>query len=58
MRVNLLKRLESSIHSFRLTLESLLRQVNNLLSKIENAQKNDYYDSEIDIILLRLMMKD
>lgn len=49
MRVNLLKRLESSIHSFSLTLESLLKQVNDLLYKIENAQKNEYYDSDIDI---------
>jgi len=49
MRVNLLKRLESSIHSFRLTLESLLKQVNDLLYKIENAQKNEYYYSDIDI---------
>jgi hypothetical protein len=49
MRVNLLKRLESSIHAFRLTLESLLKQIDNLLSKIEHAQNNDYYDSDIDI---------
>jgi len=49
MRVNLLKRLESSIHSFRLTLESLLSQIDALLSKIEHAQKQDYYDSDIDI---------
>lgn len=49
MRVNLLKRLESSIDAFRLTLETLLKQVYALLTKIENAQKNDYYDSDIDI---------
>ena len=49
MRVNLLKRLESSIHSFRLTLESLLSQIDALLSKIEHAQNHDFYDTEIDI---------
>ena len=49
MRVNLLKRLESSIHSFRLTLESLLKQIDALLSKIEHAQNHDFYDTEIDI---------
>lgn len=49
MRVNLLKRLESSIHAFSLTLESLLKQIDNLLSKIEHVQNNDFYDSEIDI---------
>lgn len=49
MRVNLLKRLESSIHSFHLTLESLLRQINNLLEKVENARKNAFFDNDLDI---------
>ena len=35
MRVNLLKRMESSINSFSLTLEKLLGMVNHLLEKIE-----------------------
>ena len=35
MRVNLFKRMESSINSFALTLEKLLNQVNTLLKKIE-----------------------
>ena len=49
MRVNLLKRLESSIHSFRLTLESLLRQIDTLLDKVEQAKNNSYFDSDLDI---------
>jgi len=49
MRVNLLKRLESSIHAFRLTLESLLNQIDNLLSKVENAKNNAIFDSDLDI---------
>lgn len=49
MRVNLLKRLESSIHSFRLTLQSLLRQIDDLLSKVENAQNTEFFNSELDI---------
>jgi hypothetical protein len=49
MRVNLLKRLESSIHSFHLTLESLLRQINSLLEKVENARNNAFFDNELDI---------
>ena len=49
MRVNLLKRLESSIHAFRLTLESLLNQIDNLLSKVENAKNNSIFDSDLDI---------
>ena len=49
MRVNLLKRLESSIHSFRLTLESLLLQIDDLLGKVENAQNKEFFNSELDI---------
>jgi superfamily II DNA or RNA helicase len=49
MRVNLLKRLESSIHAFHLTLESLLRQIDDLLDKVENAQQNAWFDSNLDI---------
>ena len=49
MRVNLLKRLESSIHSFHLTLESLLRKINILLEKVENAQSNSIFDDGLDI---------
>jgi ERCC4-related helicase len=49
MRVNLLKRLESSIHSFYLTLESLLRQINFLLDKVDHAQSNTLFDANLDI---------
>lgn len=50
MRVNLLKRLESSVHSFQLTLESLLRQINSLLGKIEQADANNgLFDADLDI---------
>ena len=49
MRVNLLKRLESSIHSFQLTLESLLRQINALLEKVENAKNHSSFDDGLDI---------
>ena len=37
MRVNYLKRMESSINSFYLSIQALLEQVNNNLLKIENA---------------------
>jgi len=40
IRINLLKRMESSIHSFTLTLEKLLTQVNVLLEKIEHFDSN------------------
>lgn len=49
MRVNLLKRLESSVHSFRLTLESLLRQIDKLLNKIDAANRSDSFYEDIEI---------
>ncbi len=39
MSINLLKRLESSVHSFRLTLERIKEVIGNTLEKIEQAQK-------------------
>ena len=36
MRVNLLKRMESSINSFAITVDRLLAEVNRLLAKLEN----------------------
>lgn len=44
MRVNLLKRMESSIHSFTLTVSKLLNQVESLLSKID-AHDSDLIDA-------------
>ena len=49
MRVNLLKRLESSVHSFKLTLENLLRQIDGLLHKIEITGNAEYFDEDLDI---------
>ncbi|MDD3024192.1 MAG: helicase-related protein [Syntrophomonadaceae bacterium] len=47
MRVNLLKRMESSIHSFALTVSKILRQVDNALGKINEKQFE--YNPNIDI---------
>jgi len=41
MRVNLLKRMESSIHSFSLTVEKLLVQVDTLLGKLDEHEQGD-----------------
>lgn len=49
MRVNLLKRLESSVYSFGLTLSSLLRQIDSMLLKIELAGKDDSFNEDLDI---------
>ena len=40
MRINLLKRLESSVESFRITLNKILGQINTILLAIENFEKN------------------
>lgn len=40
MRTNLLKRLESSIHSFKLTVTKLLEQVDNIMEAINNHHES------------------
>ncbi len=47
MRVNLLKRMESSIHSFGTTVAALLTKIDDLLLKLDNIQQ--YSNSEINI---------
>lgn len=49
MRINLLKRMESSIHSFKLTIEKLLFKINKTLEKIDNILE---YNEDIDISLI------
>lgn len=48
MRVNILKRLESSINSFSLTLERILNQINNMLNVLDSGQEYDFDSSDID----------
>jgi hypothetical protein len=48
MRVNLLKRLESSIHSFKLTVEKLIAIIDENLRLIEN-HKSGAYDLDLGI---------
>ena len=40
MRINFLKRLESSVDSFRITLNNVLHQINSTLMAIENFENN------------------
>ena len=49
MRINLLKRLESSIESFRLTTSKLLFNINSVLNKIDSCRE---IDNELDIDLI------
>ena len=50
MRVNLLKRMESSIHSFALTLERLLKGVRAILERIETHEQSDVEEFSIEDI--------
>lgn len=47
MRINILKRMESSINSFGMTLSKLLRQIDHILEKIEKKQFE--YEEELSI---------
>lgn len=50
IRVNLLKRMESSIHSFALTLERVVGKINHILNKIERfAINGDIVDEVSDL---------
>lgn len=43
MRINLLKRLESSVHSFRITMEGIINQVEEALKSIkQGSEENEY----------------
>lgn len=42
MRINLLKRLESSVDSFRITLEGIISQIENVIKIIDKGDTNDY----------------
>ena len=50
MRINLLKRLESSVDSFRLTLEGVILLIENALKAIEKGSSGDYegIDAKLD----------
>jgi ERCC4-related helicase len=50
MRVNLLKRMESSINSFAMTVEKLLDQVNGLLARIESHEAGAVEEQSIEDI--------
>ncbi len=50
MRVNLLKRMESSIHSFTLTASKLAKQVDRLLAKIDAHESDEVDELSIEDI--------
>ena len=50
MRVNMLKRMESSIHSFALTVEKIHDQIDSLLTKIEAHEEGEFEELNIEEI--------
>lgn len=42
MRMNLLKRIESSVYAFRLTVHNILNQINNAIDAIEKGEENTF----------------
>lgn len=42
MRINLLKRLESSVDSFRITLERIISQIESAIKTIDSGESSDY----------------
>ncbi|MBC8208822.1 MAG: DEAD/DEAH box helicase family protein [Desulfobulbaceae bacterium] len=50
MRVNILKRMESSVNSFTLTVQKLLRNVEGLLVKLDNHDATDISELSIEDI--------
>lgn len=42
MRMNLLKRIESSVYAFRLTVKNILGQINNAIDAIEKGEENTF----------------
>jgi len=50
MRVNMLKRMESSINSFYITVERLQNKIGKLLSQIENQENSEFEELNIEDI--------
>ncbi len=48
MRVNILKRLESSIYSYNLTLGRLAEKISSLLATIDSFSESEKYDLDLD----------
>ena len=50
MRVNMLKRMESSINSFHITVERLQNKIGNLLSQIQDQENSEFEELSIEDI--------
>ncbi len=57
MRINLLKRLESSVESFRITLDKFIKNISGTIDSIENFEKNGQV-SEVDFFQINNLNED
>lgn len=48
MRVNILKRLESSVHSYGITLENIAAKMASLVDRIDNFKESDVYSADLE----------
>ncbi len=58
MSINLLKRLESSVNSFRLTLERIKYLLSSTLDKLDTIRQNENFEIEVEDILQNLDYDD
>lgn len=58
MKVNFLKRLESSVHSFRLTIARTIEKIDSLNEKFTNFEKYQDQNTEVDYDLLNPDLSD
>ena len=50
MRINMLKRMESSINSFSLTVEKVLNQISGIIKRIEEHKDSEFEELSIEEI--------
>ena len=58
MSINLLKRLESSVNSFRLTLERIKNLISNTIEKLNTVAQGENFELELDDISTNLDLDD
>ena len=58
MSINLLKRLESSVNSFRLTLERIKNLISNTIEKLNTVAQGENFELELDDISTNLEQDD
>lgn len=58
MSINLLKRLESSVNSFRLTLQRIQSLITSTVQKLDNIRQGEVFDIEVNDVVGNLDYDD